>query len=266
MRSTLSRVALVLRQFGVDPRHAARALAALPRYVADWRRFASSRDAGPMVAYPCLLDRGAGASALGEYFWQDLHVARRVIEQAPRRHVDVGSRIDGFVAHLACTRRVEVFDIRPLAASIPNVGFRRWDLTGDGDDGAAPGTADCVSCLHTLEHVGLGRYGDAVDPRGWLRALSRLAALVEPGGRLWLSVPVGRPRVEFNAHRIFDPRVLRAAAEGCGLVLAEFAVFDASGALHAPGSADGWDRIATGPDALGLFRFDRPSCVDAGVA
>jgi len=45
-----------------------------------------------------------GGDASGHYFHQDLIVARRIFERDPRKHVDVGSRIDGFVAHLAVFR------------------------------------------------------------------------------------------------------------------------------------------------------------------
>ena len=160
MRTMALRALRLLAQIEIHPTHTARALRALPGYLRDWRRFAARCD-WPMAPYPCLLDRSASAASLGEYFWQDLYVARRILQAAPRRHSDIGSRIDGFVAHLACVRPVEVYDIRPLPVTIPNVGFRQWDLTEDGE--AAPGdAADSVSCLHTLEHVGLGRYGDRI--------------------------------------------------------------------------------------------------------
>lgn len=260
MRALLSRLRLVLAQFGVDPLRTARALAALPRYLRDWQRFArdgaARGGAVEMRAYPCLLDRTAGAATLGEYFWQDLYVARRIIEQAPRRHVDVGSRIDGFVAHLACVRPVEVCDIRPLEVAIPNVSFRRWDLMADGPIGASE-TADCVSCLHTLEHIGLGRYGDRIDAGGWRVALRRLAALVAPGGRLWLSMPVGRPRVEFNAHRVFEVQEVIAAAAAEGLALVELSTLDDQGRHRFPAGPDAIAGLRREDYALGICLFAR---------
>jgi hypothetical protein len=132
--------------------------------------------------WPILLDRDADSASLGEYFWQDLFVAKRIINENPTRHVDVGSRVDGFIAHLACVRPVEVFDIRPLSAKIENVSFKQWDITNP--DQELIGDADCVSCLHTLEHIGLGRYGDPIDPDGWKKGLSSLAGLVKLGGAM----------------------------------------------------------------------------------
>jgi Caenorhabditis protein of unknown function, DUF268 len=257
MRALLGRIHLWLTQFGIHPRDVFRSLAALPWYIRDLRRFRAGTRWSVRL-YPCLLDRSAAAATLGEYFWQDLYVARRIIEAAPTRHVDVGSRIDGFIAHLACQRTVEIYDIRPLELDIPNVRFRRWDLTGTGP-GAPDETADCVSCLHTLEHLGLGRYGDRVEPDAWQAGLARLAGLVAPGGQLWLSVPVGRRRVEFNAHRVFDPRELRDSAVRLGLSLHEFSIVD-DGGTHQVVVADAdWDHVADKPYALGMYLFRRPA-------
>jgi hypothetical protein len=153
--------------------------------------------------FPCLDNRSSAAgTAKGHYFHQDLLVARRVFANAPRLHVDIGSRIDGFVAHVAAFREVEVFDVRPLESAIPNVRFRQVDLMAPLD-AALAGYSDSVSCLHALEHFGLGRYGDPVDFEGHLKGLANLKRLVSAGGKLYLSVPIGPQRIEFNAHRVF---------------------------------------------------------------
>lgn len=61
---------------------------------------------------------------------------------------------------------------------------------------------DSLSCLHTIEHFGLGRYGDPIEPDGHLKGLAQLKQMVAPGGILYLSTPIGPKRVEFNAHRV----------------------------------------------------------------
>lgn len=256
MRALLWRLRRFLGQLEIHPARTARALAELPGYIRDWRRFARATDR-PMVAYPCLADRTAGASSLGEYFWQDLFVARCILAANPRRHVDVGSRIDGFIAHLACVREVEVYDIRPLNARIPNVRFRQWDLTEAGSTAPAE-QADSVSCLHTLEHVGLGRYGDRLDVGGWRIALARLAGLVAPGGRLWLSVPVGRRRVEFNAHRVFDPREILTLASELGLAKVVVHLLDGPTLPREVHGSEALAAVATLDYAVGIFCFERP--------
>jgi hypothetical protein len=59
--------------------------------------------------------------------------------------------------------------------------------------------------LHVIEHIGLGRYGDPLDPQGSVKAALELQRVVSRGGSLYLSLPVGRERICFNAHRVHSP-------------------------------------------------------------
>ena len=204
VRPMLGSVQRLLRLGGLDPL-AARHLRHLPRYIRDLREF--KRQGGVIDKYvPQLADfADTSGVASGHYFHQDLLIAQRIYAAAPSNHIDVGSRIDGFVAHVAAFRPIEVLDIRPLASSShPNIRFVQADLMAP-----IPSLREkysSVSCLHALEHFGLGRYTDPVDVRGHRRGFEPIAALVAPHGKLYLSVPVGRRRVEFNAHRVADPR------------------------------------------------------------
>ena len=208
-------------QFGVDPRRMMRSFRGVPRYVAGWLRFRRGYK-GRLDFLPCLYDWfEEGGSTKDEYFWQDLHVARQIHLANPAMHVDIGSRIDGFVAHVASFREIEVFDIRPVTPKIPGVVFRQADLMCPSE--SLVEYCDSLSCLHALEHFGLGRYGDPIDPHGYAAGLGNMAGILQPGGLFYLSVPIGQERVEFNAHRIFDPRSLVRLANTKGLLLREFA-------------------------------------------
>lgn len=181
--------------------------------------------------YPCLRDRyQTSGSARGHYFHQDLLVARRVFANAPESHVDVGSRIDGFVAHVASYREIRVLDIRAQDNLIPNVRFEQCDITG-----VVPGhlleSADSVSCLHALEHFGLGRYGDEVAYDGYLAGLENLYRILKSGGRMYLSTPIGPQRVEFDAHRVFSVGYLLSLLEP-RFDVAQFSYVDDAGDLH----------------------------------
>jgi SAM-dependent methyltransferase len=180
--------------------------------------------------YPCLGERAQqSGTASGHYFHQDLLVARRIFERQPEKHLDIGSRIDGFVAHVASYRMIEVFDIRPLDRPIKNVQFREVDLMHLPGEYAS--YSDSVSCLHALEHLGLGRYGDEIDPDGHLKGLDALHSLVKPGGLLYLSVPIGPDRIEFNAHRVFSLPYLLDIVQGRFDVV-DFSFVDDRGDLH----------------------------------
>ena len=81
------------------------------------------------MPYPCLTDRlSENGYIRGHYFNQDLFIANRVYLNNPKFHVDVGSRIDGFVAHVASFRAINVIDIRPTSSQIDNIKFIQMDL------------------------------------------------------------------------------------------------------------------------------------------
>jgi SAM-dependent methyltransferase len=169
--------------------------------------------AGPPIfregkLYPCLYDKDdLSGTGKGAYFHQDILVARKIYEANPRRHVDIGSRIDGFVAHVAVFREIEILDIRPLKSDVHNIKFTQADLSGELPPELV-GCCDSLSCLHTIEHFGLGRYGDPIKYTGYLEGLDNMHRILVPGGCFYFSTPIGPQRVEFNAHRIFSVRYL----------------------------------------------------------
>ena len=152
---------------------------------------------------PCLGDRWENCGTTsGHYFHQDLLVARKIYETNPQKHVDVGSRTDGFVAHIATFREIEVFDVRPLEAKIHNMNFIQADLMKPQNQ--FMNYCDSLSCLHALEHFGLGRYGDPIDIQGHIKGFNNLVKILKPKGALYFSVPIGEERIDFNGMRVFD--------------------------------------------------------------
>ena len=110
----------------------------------------------------------------GHYFHQDLLVAKFINEYNPKRHIDIASRVDGFVAHVASYREIEVIDIRPLEKSVhENIKYHQADLTNSQD----LGKTDSLSCLHAIEHFGLGRYSDPIDVDGHNKGIKKSCEL-----------------------------------------------------------------------------------------
>lgn len=240
---------------GFNVRQAA-ALRYLPRYVREARRYARMARGTTFrlalrEAEPILGDfRAAAGVASGHYFHQDLWAARRIFERRPARHVDIGSRIDGFVAHVLTFMPVTIVDIRPLRSHVDGLTFLQADASNLTAIGT--GSVESISSLHALEHIGLGRYGDEVNARGCFSAMSELSRVLAPGGRLYVGLPVGRERVRFNSERIFDPRTVIEAFARLRLVDLK-AVDDGGDLVERPAV----EALARASYSCGLFEFTK---------
>ena len=215
-------------QLGLVPISPTR-LARIPRYINERNKFLKM---GGLVShtYPVTSEyRESAGTASGHYFHQDLLVSQFIFQANPVRHIDIGSRIDGFVAHVAAFRKIEIFDIRALSGSNhPNIEYRQANLM----IGAGNQITDSISCLHTIEHFGLGRYGDPIDPKGYIVGFNNLIEMLKPGGVLYISFPIGiSNQVHFNAHRVFHPRDIFSWAP-IELQLLRFDYVDDTGNLH----------------------------------
>ncbi len=244
--------------FGVDPLLCYRTLRCLPTFFREWQKFRRGY-VGELTLMPFLQERYTeGGATKTEYFWQDLLVARWIFEAQPQRHVDVGSSVECFVAHVASFREIEVYDVRPITTQIPGVVFKQADMMQSSslpnmDDA---GYCDSLSCLHAIEHFGLGRYGDPIDPKGYERGIANMARLLMQGGLFYLSAPIGKERVIFNANWVFDPHTIIRCAESYGLFLQKLTVISARGEVREESpTEDVLKELAQNFYNLGLFVF-----------
>lgn len=164
------------------------------RYISKYRR-------------PILGEWAEDAGTLGPYFWQDLWAAAHINKKNPKEHYDIGSSIQGFIAHLCSFREnIRLIDVRPLSAKLPGVTFVQDDASSLRH--LEDQSVESLSSLCAVEHFGLGRYGDKIDPEGCFRALNEMQRVIKQGGMLYLSVPIGWEHLEFNAHRVFYPQTI----------------------------------------------------------
>lgn len=185
----------------IDPVKAARSIPGYFRYWRDWLRYGRLDGAERRAlidAAPLIGEDTPTTQYDRHYFLQDIWAARKIRDSGIDSHVDVGSRIE-LVGFLTVLCRVTFIDIRPLIVELQNFQSLSGSIL------ALPMANDSVrslSCLHVAEHIGLGRYGDPLDPHGTRDACRELARVLAQGGNLYFSLPVGRPRLCFNAHRI----------------------------------------------------------------
>lgn len=256
MRQALkqSRLAMMayawLSQFA-DPLRVARGIRGLGWFWTDYRRYRALPGAEPTTTIelmPSLHERTPLHELDAHYFYVNAWAARRILDARPKEHLDVASQIV-LAAILSASLPVTYLDVRPLRAVLPGL------LSVGGSLLALP-YADrsiaSVSCLHVAEHIGLGRYGDPLDPDGTRKAARELQRVLAPGGSLYFAVPVGRPRVCFNSHRIHAVEAVLQLFPELTLVELSGVTDDGRYVEHAAAAV-----FTDAHYACGMFRFRR---------
>ena len=209
MKPFLKRIYKTSVAYGFDPKKLVSMLNAKKEnaFVKNMQEFLHQRGSDDTFLwgrlYPILTEKYTeGGTMKGDYFHQDLLVAQQIYKANPKKHLDIGSRTDGFVAHVASFREIEMIDIRPIRSMVKNIIFRQADLMHLPED--LRDYCDSISSLHAIEHFGLGRYNDPIDYYGHLKGIENITQILKSGGTFYFSVPIGPQRVEFNAHRVFS--------------------------------------------------------------
>lgn len=154
--------------------------------------------------FPTLHDKTKFTPFDSHYFYQQLWVFDNILKRKPKLHIDVGStyQMSGYISKIT---KAKFIDIRPAKAKLKNLSIEKGNILGlDLEDNSV----ESLSCLHVIEHIGLGRYGDRIDPAGPEKAARELSRVLAKGGFLYISTPVGKERIHFNAHRVFNPTAI----------------------------------------------------------
>jgi SAM-dependent methyltransferase len=192
----------------------------------EFQRFSALSSEGPRARFrvdwddclPCLDDRTPGTGFDRHYVYHTAWAMRVLARSRPAAHVDVASSLY-FAALASAFVPVRYYEYRPVDLHLSGLACDQADLL---DLPFADRSVQSLSCMHVVEHVGLGRYGDPLDPDGDLKAMAELERVLAPGGNLLFVAPVGTPRVQFNAHRIYGFDQVTEAFDGLELV--EFAL------------------------------------------
>jgi SAM-dependent methyltransferase len=240
------------------PKRASRWLSGYRRYYADMRRYmravGSQGALGKFVLLPQIRDWTATTGFDTHYVCQGPWLFEKLLQRKPPAHVDVGSYI-GYLGFISALFPTTFIDIRPTGAKFEGFSEKTGSVL---DLPYEDGEILSLSCLHVIEHIGLGRYGDPLDLDGSAKALAELQRVLAPNGDLYLSVPSGRSVTYFNAHRVFDPAVIVEALDELALVQLD-AVLDGEKRVR-PVTLE---QLRDNAYACGMYWFRRPS-LDSG--
>ena len=149
---------------------------------------------------PCMSEKN-GTTVFDRHYVYHLAWAARILSNTkPEKHIDISSYVY-FPAVISAFIPVNYYEYHPCDLELSGLTSRHADLLSLPFE---DGNVNSLSCMHVVEHVGLGRYGDPVDPDGDLKAIEELKRVMAGNGDLLFVVPVGQPKVIFNAHRIYS--------------------------------------------------------------
>jgi SAM-dependent methyltransferase len=214
-----------------DPIRFIRAFFGYGWFIRDYLKYkkmlgSNSGDISLIDWHPILDNQTKTTSFDPAYFYQGVWAFKKILDSSVAQHVDVASQTN-LVSFLTTIVRVTFVDIRPLEADLDNYEGIKGSVT---DLPFQDDSIQSLSCLHVIEHVGLGRYGDPLDVSGTIKSCSELQRVLMPGGNLLVSLPIGETRICFNAHRVHDPLlVMELFGE---LELVEFSCIDDLGKFH----------------------------------
>ena len=172
----------------------------------EYRRFCSMQENNLRFQlnwkerYPILNEKTSTTQFDSHYTYHPAWAARILAQTRPSLHVDISSTLH-FCTMVSAFIPVEFYDYRPAELSLSGLESKHGDLTHLP---FSDNSVESLSCMHVVEHIGLGRYGDPLDPDGDLKAIVELKRVLKPGGSLLFVVPVGQPKILFNAHRIYS--------------------------------------------------------------
>lgn len=205
--------------------------------------------------WPVIRDKYAPAGSVENYFWQDLWAARLVTKSGVKQHFDIGSRLDGFIAHLLASGiDVTMIDVRKFPEEVEGLHTIVDDATSLRQ--IPDNSIESFSALCSLEHFGLGRYGDSIDPEACFKCFDNIQRKLKVGGKLYISLPIGKERLEFNAHRVFYPSTVIDCFDS--LTLEEFSC-TAHGKIEYDVDIHKYDNdLHNGNYRYGMFYFTKP--------
>lgn len=201
---------------------------------------------------PMLLDKKKKEPFDPHYLYHTSWAMRVLAKTKPQLHYDFSSDLR-FVTMLSAFTKVVQYNLSIPTVKLDNLVFEKKDLTNMPD--IKDNSLESISCMHVVEHIGLGRYGDKIDPLGNIKAINELKRVLSKNGNLLFVTPVGKSKIVFNAHRIssYDEVIKQFS----GLKLLEFSLIDDNGFYTGIQKKFNIDEVKKNNYACGCFWFSK---------
>lgn len=227
----------------------------IPGFLLDYYNFKKRAPEWPcriIDALPVFHERTTLMSFDKQYVYHTGWAARVLREISPKLHIDISSSIM-FSSIMSAFIPIEHYDYRRPILNLVGLECGNQDLLNLR---FKDGSISSLSCMHVIEHIGLGRYGDPINPTGDLEAAKELKRVLAPGGHLIIVVPLAEcARIRFNGHRIYDYKRITELFGDCDLI--EFSFLNESTDFTFKRNAKAED-IAGSRDGCGCFLFKMP--------
>lgn len=237
----------VLKEF-INPIYTLQGIGEIPTYLKNLFVYQKvTKEQIPLRnIYPQLHDRTGNSPIDPHYFYANAWASRLIRETNPLSHLDIGSQTQ-WVSVLSSFIPVIYLDFRPLQTHLPGLSNMAGDILNLP---FANETVRSLSSIHVIEHIGLGRYGDPIQPEGTRRALLEIQRVLKNKANLFIAIPIGKPGVFFDAHRVLDPQFPVQTLSKCQLL--QFSGVDDEGNFHQDSEFEHFSNLEYG---CGMYWF-----------
>ena len=150
---------------------------------------------------PKLFDNRKKEPFDAHYLYHTAWATRVLKKTKPDLHYDFASDLR-FITIISSFIKTIQFNLNIPTIKLSGLSFEKTDLTNMNN--IKSDSLSSVSCMHVIEHIGLGRYGDPINQNGDKFAINEIKRVLAKNGNLLFVTPLGKKKIYFNAHRVYS--------------------------------------------------------------
>jgi hypothetical protein len=138
------------------------------------------------------------------------------IENLPGKSVAVIGSLDPWIECICMNNGIK--DVTTVEYNPPVCTHPDLKIMSYNDFVVSDKKYDIIISYSSIEHSGLGRYGDPIDPNGDLKAMDQMVEKLNADGHMLLGIPIGKDSIVWNAHRVYGRKRLKLLLKDVTLV------------------------------------------------